>query len=186
MSNKMRKRYFKTPAVLFTALLMMCGVSAFALGGAEDQKSALNQRKPATVNQDLIIQTADIKEYIDFYPVEIDGLKMEIMIVKAPDSTIRTAFNICHFCYQRDTSMNVTGYYVQMPGPQLVSLCGSNRKFTMSQIQISSNACHPEPILPENRITAASTVTITREYLRRAKTLFAEMKKLNEKGSCCD
>ena len=182
----MKRDKKKTAAFLTVILIFTCGASVFAMGGAEEQRTALNQRKPVTVNKDLIIQTADIKEYIEFYPVEIDGLRMEIMTVRAPDGTIRAAFNACHYCYQRSGDPKVSGYFTQTPGPLLVSLCGSERTYTMNQIQISSSACHPEPLLPENRITAASTVTITREYLQRAKAMFGEMKKLNEKGSCCD
>jgi len=186
MSKKIIIKCFKLKTVVFILILMMTGATAFALGGAEEDRSALNQRKPAAVNKDLVIQIVDIKEHVDFYPVEIDGLKMEIMIVKAPDSTLRAAFNACHFCYQRNSDVKVLGYFSQIPGPKLVSLCGSERVYTMNQIQISSTACHPEPILPENRITTASTVTITREYLQRAIKMFSEMKNLNEKGSCCD
>jgi len=177
----------KIPAVVLTVILLLTrGVSAFAGGGAEQERIALNQRKPKIVNQDLVIQIADINEYVSFYPVEIDGMQMEIIAVKAPDGSIRTVFNACHFCYQRNNDPKAAGYFAQITGLRLVSLCGSERVYTMDKIQISSTACHPEPILPENRILTSSTLTITRNYLQRAKIMFGEMKSLGEKGSCCD
>jgi len=177
----------KIPAAVLTAvLILLCSVSAFAGGGTEQERSALNQRKPKIVNQDLVIQIADINENISFYPVEIDGMQMEILVVKAPDGSIRTAFNACHYCYQRNSDLKALGYFAQIPGPRLVSLCGSERVYTMDKIQVSSTACHPEPILPENRIITAAALTISRSYLQRAKIMLGEMKSLGEKGSCCD
>lgn len=187
MKKKSHNRFRKIKILVITIILTVaCGVSVFAAGNAEDQKNMLNQRKPLISNQDLVIQIADIKEYITFYPVDTDGMRMEIMVVKAPDGTIRTAFNACHFCYQRNNDQKVTGYFTQAAGPVLFSLCGSERRYTMNQIQISSTACHPEPIPDENKIITSSTLTVSKEYLRKAKTMFTEMKLLGEKGSCCD
>ena len=161
-------------------------MTAFANGNTQQQRNALNQRKPSVTNQDLVIPIADLNEYINFYPVVIDGLQMEIMAVKAPDGSIRTAFNACHYCYQRSDDPKVLGYFMQTTGPLLVSLCGSERTYTMDKIQVSSDACHPEPIAAANRTASSSSVIITREYLQQAKAMFADMKLLNEKGSCCD
>jgi len=180
------KNIYQKKIILLIIFFSVFRLSVFAGGNSEQQRAALNQRKPVAVNQDLIIQIADINNYISFYPVETDGLRMEIMIVKAPDGTIRTAFNICHFCYQRNDDPKALGYFTQVAGPRLVSLCGSEQILTMDKIQLSSGACHPEPIPAENRTVTASTVTITRAYLQRAKAMFAEMKLLDEKGSCCD
>ncbi|MCL2210549.1 MAG: DUF2318 domain-containing protein [Treponema sp.] len=176
----------KILTVISAALLVfMCGVSAFAMGGTDDQ-NALNQKKPKTVDKDLVIQISDIKEFIDFYPVEADGMQIEIMVVKAPDGSIRTAFNTCHYCYQRNNDPKALGYFMQIPGPKLVSLCGTERMYTMDKIQLSSDACHPEPLTAENRTVTASTLTITKEYFLKAKAMFAVMKTMGEKGSCCD
>jgi len=177
----------KFRAVMIAAVwMLMSGSFVFAMGSSEEQKAALNQRKTKIVNQDLVIQISDIKEYIEFYPVEINGLQMEVMAVKAPDGSIRTAFNACHFCYQRNNDTKALGYFMQIPGPKLVSLCGSERVYTMDQIQVSSTACHPEPITAENKTITAQTLTITRDYFIKAKDMFAVMKTLGEKGSCCD
>ncbi|MCL2271272.1 MAG: DUF2318 domain-containing protein [Treponema sp.] len=187
MGDKMEKNNFKILTAVFTVVFMlMSGVSVFARGDAEQDRSLLNQRKPKTVNQDLVIQIADLNQYVSFYPIEIDGMLMEIMAVKIPDGSIRTAFNACHYCYQRSNDPAALGYFTQTPGPQLVSLCGSERVYAMDKIQASSDACHPEPITIENKKVAASTLTISKEYLLKAKKMFGEMKSLNEKGSCCD
>ncbi len=57
---------------------------------------------------DLIIQISDISKKATFYPVEVDGTKLEVIAVEAPDGSIRTAFNTCQVCYDSGK-----GYYKQ-------------------------------------------------------------------------
>jgi hypothetical protein len=79
--------------LLITVLVIGSG---FAQGFAQD---TLNQRKPVTTDRDLVIQPADITENAIFFPVVVDGTQMEVLAVKAPDGTIRTAFTTCQICY---------------------------------------------------------------------------------------
>ena len=73
--------------------------AAFLLVGAMlcAQSAGQNQKKPVIADQDLVIQIAEITENALFFPVDIDGVRMEVLAVKAPDGTIRTAFNTCRF-----------------------------------------------------------------------------------------
>jgi len=186
MVTKIRSSFKKNQVMVLAAvLIVLSGAAVFAGGNAEQERASLNQRKPAVSNRDLVIPITDIHDSVDFYPVEIDGLQMEIMVVKAPDGSIRTAFNVCHYCYQRVDDPRVLGYFVQVKGPQLISTCGSERIFTMDKIQNSFDTCHPEPIPAENRTVTSSTVTITRDYFDRAKAMFADMKFMDEVASCC-
>lgn len=160
-------------------LTVMCGVSAFAGGKTE----SLNQRKPAIIDSDLVIQIADITENALFYPVEIDSLKMEVMAVKAPDGTIRTAFNACHLCYQSSPKHPVLGFYVQK-GVELICIC--ERRYTMDMVGVVKEGCHPKPVLPEWKTVTASTITISRDNLVKAKAMFEDLKGQWDGGSCCD
>ncbi|WP_461256740.1 DUF2318 domain-containing protein [Treponema sp. R80B11-R83G3] len=134
------------------------------------QDAALNQRKPAVTDQDLIIQIKDVSENALFYPVNIDGMKMEVLAVKAPDGTIRTAFNACQVCYSSGR-----GYFVQKDTVLVCQNCG--RRYRMSQVERQTGGCNPEPILPANKSVTNSTITISREYLKLAKTAFESRKK---------
>jgi hypothetical protein len=51
----------------------------------------------AAAPADLSIPVRDVSATAKFYPVEIDGVKMEVIAVKAPDGSIRTAFNTVRF-----------------------------------------------------------------------------------------
>jgi uncharacterized membrane protein len=126
----------------------------------------LNQRKAPIANQNLVIQIADITENALFFPVEIDGTQMEVLAVKAPDGTIRTAFNTCQSCYRSGR-----GYYVQVGTVLVCQNCGM--RFRMGQVERQSGGCNPVPIFPQNKTVTETTITISQDFLRQAKTIFA-------------
>ena len=55
-----------------------------------------------------MIHTADITTDASFFPVEVNGTRMEVIAVKDSEGNIRTAFNTCQVCYDSGR-----GYYVQ-------------------------------------------------------------------------
>jgi len=129
----------------------------------------LNQRKPAVADRDLIIQISDITENALFYPVDIDGMKMEVLAVRAPDGTIRTAFNACRICYNSGR-----GFFVQEGAVLACQNCG--RRYRMSQLERQAGGCNPEPIFPANKTVTESVITISRDYLKQTKLMFEKWK----------
>jgi uncharacterized membrane protein len=144
---------------IFTAIffLLIAGTA-----GAQ----TLNQRKPLVTNRDLVIQVADITENALFFPVEIDGTLMEVLAVKAPNGTIRTAFNTCQVCYSSGR-----GNYVQTGTVLVCQNCGN--RFRMSQVETRAGGCNPVPIFPVNKTQTDTTITISQDFLRQARTIFA-------------
>lgn len=63
-----------------------------------------------TIGKDdkLVINKSDISEKASFYPINVDGTRMEVLAVKDSSGNIRTAFNTCQVCYSSGK-----GYYVQ-------------------------------------------------------------------------
>jgi uncharacterized membrane protein len=151
-------------------ILVLAGVAMLSVNFVFAQNTALNQRKPLIADRDLVIQITDITENALFYPVDIDGMRMEVLAVKAPDGTIRTAFNACQVCYSSGR-----GYFVQSGTLLVCQNCG--RRYRMSQVERQSGGCNPEPISSENKTVTASTITISREYLKMAKTSFESRKR---------
>jgi len=151
-------------AAIIALVLLITGGIAFA------QDAELNQRKPVIADRDLVIQVADITENALFYPVDIDGMRIEVLAVKAPDGTIRTAFNTCQVCYASGR-----GYFVQEGTVLVCQNCGS--RFRMNQVERQAGGCNPVPIFPANKTISDSTITISREFLRQAKIIFASWKK---------
>ena len=138
-----------------------------AAGFAQD--AGLNKRKPVITDRDLVIQIADITENALFYPVDINGMRIEVLAVRAPDGTIRTAFNTCQVCYSSGK-----GYFVQTETVLVCQNCG--RRFRMSQVERQAGGCNPVAIFPANKTVSDSTIVISKEYLKQARNLFAGWK----------
>ena len=129
------------------------------------QETALNQRKPVIIDEDLVIQISEITENALYFPVEIDGILLEIIAVKVHDGTIRTAFNTCMICYQSGK-----GYFVQVNTLLVCQNCGN--RYRMCQVEMESGGCNPEPIFPENKAVTDESITISVDLMREYKYLF--------------
>lgn len=117
----------------------------------------------------IVIPKSEVTEIAKFYPVVVDGIKMEVLAVKAPDGTIRTAMNTCQVCYNSGR-----GYYKQ-EGDELVCQNCKNR-FKISQVEKIKGGCNPVPILDENKTDDGTNITISGNYLEQNKDLFAKWK----------
>ncbi|MDR2006984.1 MAG: DUF2318 domain-containing protein, partial [Acidaminococcales bacterium] len=115
----------------------------------------LEMSAQAAAPGDLIIPASEISPAARFYPVEIDGVKLEVIAVKAPDGSIRTAFNTCQICFDSGR-----GYYKQSGNALVCQNCGS--RFAISQIEVVRGGCNPVPILPENKKLEGGNIVITR------------------------
>jgi uncharacterized membrane protein len=134
------------------------------------QSGQLNVVKPVIADKDLVIPIYEITENAVFYPVDIGGTRLEVLAVKAPDGSIRTAFNTCQSCYDSGR-----GFYKQQ-GTVLV--CQNCRKrFRMSQVGVRSGGCNPVPILAANKTVTDTAITISKNFLTEAKVIFARWRR---------
>lgn len=118
---------------------------------------------------DLMIPITDITSTATFYPVEVEGTQLEVLAVKSSDGSIRTAFNTCQICYSSGR-----GYYEQEDDHLVCQNCGN--VFSISQIEVEKGGCNPVPIFSENKTVDEETITISNEYLKEAKGIFANWK----------
>jgi len=163
----MQKRFRIILVVVFAvALAVMCCFSACKFNDKKTaQDSELNKRNPVVVDQDLIILTKDITRNALFFPVEIDGMQMEVIAVKTPDGKIRTAFNACHVCYKLGN-----GYYVQVDTMLVCQRC--KKRFRMDVIETKTGGCNPISIFAENKTETDLNIIISKEYLTQTATMF--------------
>ncbi len=117
----------------------------------------------------LVIPISEISDTVQFYPVEVDGTRMEILAVKDSDGNIRTAFNTCQICYGSGR-----GYYVQ-DGNYLVCQNCKNR-FTVDQVEIESGGCNPWPIFSDDKTVTEDSIEISYDFLTESKEIFANWK----------
>ena len=158
--------------IILAVALAVVAILVLKLADKKDPafQSGTNVVRAETVkDSDLIIPIGDITDQASFYPVEIDGTKLEVLAVKAPDGTIRTAFNTCQVCYSSGR-----GYYEQ-DGNVLVCQNCKNR-FNMSEVEVTKGGCNPVPITDENKIVDDTQITIPKEFLTKAEGIFANWK----------
>jgi uncharacterized membrane protein len=149
--------------------VLICAVVYGGFVFAEDS-GALNVVKPAIADRDLVIPIAELSDNAVFYPVDIGGTRIEVLAVKAPDGTIRTAFNTCQVCYGSGR-----GYYQQKGAVLVCQNCGN--RFRMSQVEVRSGGCNPVPIFKQNKTVTDTSITISRAFLTEAKEIFGKWKR---------
>jgi uncharacterized membrane protein len=150
-------------------LMVFAGLMVFGIGCGFAQDD-LNQRKPVIADRDLVIPVAEITENALFFPVDIEGMRMEVLAGKAPDGSIRTAFNTCQVCYASGR-----GYFEQVGSVLVCQNCG--RRYRMNQVERQAGGCNPVPIFPANKTVTGSTITIPQEFLTQAKGIFASWRR---------
>jgi uncharacterized membrane protein len=158
----MKKQISKSRAVCMLLIFLFVILSAVNVLAQE-------KNKQTTIDKDLIILLKDISPNARFYPVEIDGIKMEVIAVEASDGTIRTAFNTCQSCYNSGA-----GYYIQKGNKLECQNCKS--QFGMSQIEVLTRGCNPIPISQENKKVDNEKIVISKEFLKKGKIYFVKWK----------
>ena len=152
------------------AALALCATPMFG----QSTEGELNKRKPVVTDRDLVIQKAEVTENALFYPVDIEGTRLEVIAVKAPDGSIRTAFNTCEMCFNSGK-----GYYTQEGAALVCQKCG--KRFLMSEVEISTDGgCNPVPIFPQDKKVSDSTITIPKKVLKAAKKKFDSWRKAKD------
>lgn len=151
----------KNRIIIFIGFMVLLSGGIFAQG---------NTVKPLIADRDLVILAGEVTEAAVFYPVDIDGTRLEVLAVRAPDGTIRTAFNTCQVCYSSGL-----GFYKQQGSVLVCQNCG--KRFRMSQVERVSGGCNPIPILPQNKTVSGETITIPKDFLTKAKTIFAKWRR---------
>jgi uncharacterized membrane protein len=146
-------------------VIILAVVLSGALWGADNA----GQTREPVVDTDLVIQLKDLSATAQFYPVVIEGVKMEVLAVKAPDGSYRTVFNTCQVCYGSGR-----GFYKQTGNVLVCQNCGN--RFPLSRVEVSSGGCNPVPIFAQYKIQDDEKIVIPRDFLIRAKGIFARWK----------
>jgi uncharacterized membrane protein len=155
----------QTQAALIAVVLLALTESL-----ASAQTAEQNEIKPVITDKDLVISIAEVTKNAIFYPVDIEGTRLEVLAVLAPDGTIRTAFNTCQVCYGSGR-----GFYKQQGTVLVCQNCGN--RFRMSQVEVRSGGCNPVPIFAANKTVTDTTITVSKDFLKEAKEIFARWKR---------
>lgn len=169
------KNIFRFPVAAIAALVLVLVLAFTACssngtssvtGNDENNNSSTADNDTSTDNEQtgqdsesIVIPISEISETAQFYPVTVDGTRMEVIAVQAPDGTIRTAFNTCQVC-----NGSPKAYFEQNGTTLQCQNCGN--KFSMSKVEVESGGCNPVPIFDEDKTVTDESITIPYETLQ--------------------
>ncbi len=116
--------------------------------------------------ESLIIPVSSVSSTVSFYPIEVDGTRIEVLAVTDSDGDIRTAFNTCQICYSSGR-----GYYVQDGSELVCQNCGN--RFSMDRVEVESGGCNPWPIFEANKTVTDESIQISYDFLSESKEIFS-------------
>jgi len=149
---------------------LVLALAVFAACSGQGTETPNAGAGPETVKDaDMVIPLAGISEKALFLPAEILGTKLEVIAVKAPDGTIRLAFNTCQVCYDSGR-----GYYKQEGRVLACQNCGN--RFSMDRVGVESGGCNPVPIFQEYTTADETSITIPLDFLTEAQVIFSNWK----------
>lgn len=172
-SNKTNKKNNMNKLIIIAlsaAALLAVAFSIKIPSSSSDNSSKKDElRAEKVIDVDIVIPVSEISETAKFYPAEINGIELEALAVKAPDGSIRTAFNTCQVCYSSGR-----GYYVQEGNVLVCQNCGN--RFAMDDVEVTRGGCNPVPITEEYKTVSDDSITISKEYLVEATVIFQNWK----------
>ena len=115
-------------------IALTLGIAALAHGKKQQFAQA-----PTVVGGDVSIPVARVNDgAAHFFSANIGGTTVKYFVMKAPDGTLRTAFDACDVCFPYKK-----GYHQQGTAMQCNN-CG--RIFPAAQIDVQRGGCNPGPI----------------------------------------
>lgn len=166
----------KSNSIIIVVVAIIVAVLAFTLPKLMSQKgeavSTENSEKDIQTlseGEDLVIPLDKVTDNVTFYTVDVDGTEMEVMAVRDSSGNIRTAFNTCQVCYSSGR-----GYYKQEGRDLVCQNCGNS--FTTDQVGVESGGCNPVPIMDNDRKIDDTSITISYDFLKNYKEIFAQWK----------
>lgn len=137
--------------------------------GNKESNSEATTKATSNIVPGIEINKADISATTKFYPYESDGIKMEVLALKAKDGTIRTALNTCQVCYASGK-----GYYVQEGDELVCQNCGN--RFASNMVGKTKGGCNPVPISDTSKVDDGTKITIDKNFLDKNKAYFSNWK----------
>jgi len=170
-----RRRAKSRSGIITAAILVVFAIALFVLASLSKTPngslSANGSNKTKTVkDSDLVIHADDITDQVSFFPVEVKGIKLEVLAARASDGSVRTAFNTCQVCYNSGK-----GYYIQEGNNLVCQNCGN--RFKIDEVEVVRGGCNPVPITSGNKTVDDTTITIPKEFLEQASVIFSNWKR---------
>ncbi len=119
---------------------------------------------------ELKIPKKEVGATARFYDYKVGNTLIEVLALRAPDGTIRTAFNTCQVCYDSGR-----GWYTQAGEFLVCNNCGN--RFAARQVELIKGGCNPVPITRELKREDAEFIFIPKGIFEQARPLFLKWKR---------
>jgi hypothetical protein len=119
---------------------------------------------------DLKIPKKEVTAKVKFYGYKVGNVLVEVLALRAPDGTIRTALNTCQVCYASGR-----GWYTQQGEVLVCNNCGN--RFAARQVELIKGGCNPVPITKDLKREDTEFVYIPKTIFEQARPLFLKWKK---------
>lgn len=126
----------------------------------EINKGSSNNEAQGTLNEagDLVINTGDIGEEATFFQLNVKGVDMAVLAVKAEDGTVRTAFDTCQIC-----NGSPYAYFEQKGDKFQCQNCGN--VYSRDMIEKERGGCNPVPIMADEKSETENEIIIPAKVL---------------------
>ncbi len=123
-------------------------------------RGSSNNEAEGTLNEagDLVINTGDIGEEATFFQVNVKGVDMAVLAVKAEDGTVRTAFDTCQIC-----NGSPYAYFEQKGDKFQCQNCGN--VYSRDMIEKERGGCNPVPIMADEKSETENEIIIPAKVL---------------------
>lgn len=115
----------------------------------------------------LVVDAGELSEDVSFVDYDSNGTRMQLMLVKDEDGTVRGAFNTCQVC-----NGSPYAYFVQSGDYVICQNCKNS--FPLSAIGIENSGCNP---IPMEFTQDGDSIQIDTDYLDSYASLFITWKK---------
>lgn len=118
-----------------------------------------------TASKDLVIPVAELSGQARYYPVTIEGYRMQLFALVAPDKTVRVVFDACQSC-------GPAGFR-QEKNSMVCTAC--KQGFEATVLEQQRGGCNPIPVGEKNRIRdPQGNIIVQYAFLKQAKDYFAQ------------
>ncbi|MDR0502712.1 MAG: DUF2318 domain-containing protein [Treponema sp.] len=147
----MVRKYYLFGAVVLAGLILF-GVNCYA------QNNNNQRTKVIYPGEFLEIHISEIIKDISFYPITVNRINMEIIMVRGSDNTLRITYNACKNCYRSGK-----GFFIHEDDELVCQKC--KMRFHIDIIGLSTEDCQPISITDENLIFTDNSIRISYENL---------------------
>lgn len=155
--------------ILFVIITIVVIATLFVLIGGEktDEKTAVVDSK-LNDNGDFVIKESEVNDEITFYNTEVNGINVQLIIVRASDGTIRTVFNTCQVC-----NPSPKAYFVREGEYLVCQNCGN--KYHIDKLGLEKGGCNPIPITEDEREDKDGNIVIPAKLLQEIAPRFENL-----------